>query len=235
MLAVGGHVLGDFAPCLVRMTASLTASREGWGKAWRRRAVRPDHFNLVARFYDRVFHFLGPERLMSLLQARPSDRILDIGGGTGRVSQTFGDDYAVIVCDPSWGMLREARQKQMIACCGLAEHLPFADGAFDRVVMVDTFHHLRDQHVAAKETLRVLRPGGRLVIEEPDIRRRAVKWTALGERLLFMRSRFYSVADLARLFEEAGARIAAIEEGQDLNVRLAVERAEVVISGEKQG
>ena len=188
--------------------------------------MRPDHFDLVARFYDRVFHFLGPERLMNLLQARPSERILDIGGGTGRVSQTFGDDYVVVVCDPSWEMLGETRQKQLIACCGLAEHLPFADGAFDRVVMVDTSHHLRDQHVATKEILRVLHPGGRLVIEEPDIRRRAVKWTALGERLLLMRSRFYSIADLARVFKEAGATIVALEEGQDYNVRLAVERVE---------
>ncbi len=187
-----------------------------------------DHFDLVARFYDRVFHFLGPERLMGLLQPQPSERILDIGGGTGRVSGTFGDDYLVVVCDLSWGMLGEARQKQMIACCGLAEHLPFADGAFDRIVMVDTFHHLHDQHVAAKETLRVLRPGGRLVIEEPDIRRWAVKWTALGERLLLMRSRFYSIADLVDIFKQAGARIVAMEEGHDYNVRLAVEREEVI-------
>ncbi|MBM4464138.1 MAG: methyltransferase domain-containing protein [Chloroflexi bacterium] len=197
--------------------------------------MRLDHFDLVARFYDRVFHFLGPEQLMSLLQARPLERILDIGGGTGRVSQTFGDDYVVVVCDPSWGMLREAGQKQMIACCGLAEHLPFANGAFDRMVMVDTFHHLRDQHVAAKEILRVLRPGGRLVIEEPDIRRRAVKWAALGERLLLMRSHFYSIADLARIFEEAGATIVALEEGHDYNVRLAVEKVKEMINGEKQG
>jgi ubiquinone/menaquinone biosynthesis C-methylase UbiE len=197
--------------------------------------MRFDHFDLVARFYDRVFHFLGPERLMALLQPQSSERILDIGGGTGRVSQTFGADYVVVVCDLSWGMLGEARQKRMIACCGLAEHLPFADGAFDRIVMVDAFHHLHDQRVAAKEALRVLRPGGRLVIEEPDIRRWAVKWTALGERLLLMRSRFYSIADLVRMFKEAGARIVAVEEGQDYNVRLAVERGEVVINGEKQG
>lgn len=186
--------------------------------------MRFDHFDLVARFYDRVFRFLGPERLMGLLQAQPAERILDLGGGTGRVSRTFGDDYVVVVCDPSWGMLREAHHKQMIACCGLAEHLPFADGAFDRIVMVDTFHHLRDQDAAVKETLRVLRPGGRLVIEEPDIRRWTVKWVALGERLLLMRSRFYSIADLARIFEAAGGRIVAMEEGHDYNVRLAVER-----------
>ena len=39
-----------------------------------------DHFNLVARFYDRVFQFLGPEQIMSLLQPQPSERVLDIGG-----------------------------------------------------------------------------------------------------------------------------------------------------------
>ena len=184
----------------------------------------PYHFDLIARFYDRVFHFLGPERLMNLLQARPSERILDIGGGTGRVSQTFGGDYVVIVCDPSWGMLQEAYRKRMIACGGLAEHLPFANDIFHRIVMVDTFHHLRNQHAAAREMVRVLRPGGRLVIEEPDIRRWPVKLVALGERLLLMRSRFYSVADLGRVFESANARIVAIEEGHDFNVRLAVEK-----------
>lgn len=100
--------------------------------------------------------------------------------------------------------------------------------------MVDAFHHLRDQRAAAGETLRVLRTGGRLVIEEPDIRRWAVKWIALAERLLLMRSRFYSIADLASVFKEAGARIVAIEEGHDYNVRLAVERGEAVISVGKQ-
>jgi ubiquinone/menaquinone biosynthesis C-methylase UbiE len=182
------------------------------------------HFDLVARVYDRVFHFLSPERLLRLLKPRPQERILDIGGGTGRVSQTFGEEHVVVICDPSRRMLQEARQKRMIACRGLAEHLPFADGAFQRMVMVDTFHHLRNQRGAALELMRVLHDDGRLVIEEPDIRLWPVRLTALGERLLLMRSRFYSMADMRRAFEETGARIVAAEEGHDGNVRLAVEK-----------
>jgi ubiquinone/menaquinone biosynthesis C-methylase UbiE len=182
------------------------------------------HFDLIAPFYDRLFNFLGTERLMELLQAHPSERILDLGGGTGRVSQTFGDGYMTIVCDPSLDMLREAQRKRMIACAGMAERIPFADDTFHRVVMVDTFHHLLDQRIAATEMMRVLRPGGRLVIEEPDIRRWPVKLAALGERLLLLRSRFYSIADLHRIFREAGAQASTVEESADARVRLAVEK-----------
>jgi hypothetical protein len=53
----------------------------------------------------------------------------------------------------------------------------------------------------------VLRTGGRIVVEEPDIRHRLVKLIALVERLLRMHSRFYAPADLAQLFHGAGGRV----------------------------
>ncbi len=59
---------------------------------------------------------------------------------------------------------------------------------------------------------------------EPDIRLWPVRLAALGERLLLMRSHFYSIADMGHVFEKAGAGIVAAEEGSDFNVRLAVER-----------
>jgi len=46
-----------------------------------------------------------------------------------------------------------------------AHHLPFADGCFDAVVTFNTFEHLYDPPAAAREILRVLRPGGRLVLQ----------------------------------------------------------------------
>ena len=182
------------------------------------------HFDLVARYYDRIFRFPGPERLLNGLQPQPGDRLLDVGGGTGRVSGTFGDHMQVVICDPAPAMLGEARGKGLRVCASVAEHLPFADRSFERILVVDTFHHLHDQRLAAAELLRVLRPGCRLVVEEPDIRKRAVKFAALLERLLLMRSRFFSLTDLIRLFEASGATILSTDQGLDLNVRLILSR-----------
>jgi demethylmenaquinone methyltransferase/2-methoxy-6-polyprenyl-1,4-benzoquinol methylase len=104
-------------------------------------------------------------------------------------------------------MLAEAQLKGLQACQGAAERLPFSEGAFERILIVDAFHHFQDWPRAATELLRVLRPGGRIVIEEPDIRYNVVKLIALGERLLLMRSRFYAPGDLARLFQAQGGRV----------------------------
>jgi ubiquinone/menaquinone biosynthesis C-methylase UbiE/uncharacterized C2H2 Zn-finger protein len=48
---------------------------------------------------------------------------------------------------------------------GDAHHLPFADGAFDAVISLNTFEHLADPSGAARELLRVLRPGGSLRLQ----------------------------------------------------------------------
>jgi SAM-dependent methyltransferase len=184
------------------------------------------HFDLVARFYDRIFRYPGPARLLNGLQLHPGDRLLDVGGGTGRVSETFGSHVQVVVCDPAPRMLNEARGKGLAACAGVAEHLPFADRSFKRMVAVDAFHHFDNQRVAAAELLRVLHPGGRLVVEEPDIRRAVVKLAALLERLLLLRSRFLSLSDLMCMFTTDGAAILSTEERLDSNVRLVMSRRE---------
>lgn len=179
----------------------------------------PDLFSYIARWYDRIFRFLDPGPLLRLLEPQPGQWLLDLGGGTGRVAQAL-DHGRVIVCDPSAGMAWQARQKGFATCRGYAECLPFSEDRFDRLLVVDAFHHFRDHREAVREMLRVLRPGGRLVLEEPDIRRPAVRAIALVERVLAMRSHFFTLGELIAFFEDAGGEVVATDVGANSSVRL---------------
>jgi ubiquinone/menaquinone biosynthesis C-methylase UbiE len=167
-----------------------------------------DHFTLLAPYYDRIFRRPGVDELIVHLELEADQRVLDVGGGTGRVAeQLMGMVGTVCVLDRSVGMVLEGKRKGICVIQGEAEALPYAGGAFDRIVVVDAFHHLRDQAYAAKELMRVLAPGGRAVIEEPDITHPGVRLVALGERLLLMRSQFRVPQEIRRLFQACGGRV----------------------------
>lgn len=179
-------------------------------------------FEWIGPLYDRVLGGLdlGPLRQHIDL---PAGRLLDVGGGTGRVARALqGQVEMAVIVDVAWGMVRVARRHPgLLPVQAVAERLPFADGTFDRVLIVDALHHVIDAARALEEMARVLRPGGLLVIEEPDIRRWPVKGISLVERALGLCSRFLPPQALqarlaalgleARIHEEpAGLRFWAI-------------------------
>lgn len=169
-----------------------------------------DHFGLLAPLYDRVIRTPDTRRLVHLAGLPTSGRLLDAGGGTGRIAQAMaGLARQVVVADESWKMLARTQGKPgMSAAASHAERLPFPDGAFDRVIMVDAYHHLADQSASLAELLRMCGPGGRLVIEEPDITRPGVWAIAVFERLALMRSRFRRAETIAGELQELGASVA---------------------------
>ncbi len=154
--------------------------------------MRIDHFDLLAPFYKRFIQPKTPERLLSLLALQAGQRVLDRGGGTGRVAQYFiKHSGQVIVANLSLPMLRQASRKGSLEMVNSSsEQLPFLANAFERILLVDSLHHVSDQRLTLLEAWRLLAPGGRLVIEEPDIRQWMVKLLATAEKLALMRSHF---------------------------------------------
>jgi ubiquinone/menaquinone biosynthesis C-methylase UbiE len=185
--------------------------------------VRFDHFDYIAGFYDRGRPFRISESLVEYLALLPDYLLLDAGGGTGRVSEVLRSMVkGVFVADLSRGMTRREVVKGLPAVCTPAESLPFPSESFDRVIMVDALHHVIDQSQTARELFRVLIPGGRIVIVEPDIRHLIIKVIAIGEKALLMRSHFLSGDEIASLFTYPEAKTNVYYDG--LNVILIAEK-----------
>ncbi len=164
-----------------------------------------DHFDFIAPLYNRIGDYSSLDVMIEAADLPTDGRLLDAGGGTGRVAFALRDQAAqVVVADVSLGMLGFAASKPGLrAAAAQSELLPFPDNSFDRIVMVDAFHHVIRQADTARELVRVLKPGGRIVIEEPDIRSFGVKLIALGEKLMLMRSHFLAPDQIAALFDSA--------------------------------
>lgn len=182
-----------------------------------------DHFGLLAPLYERFVPAPDVSRLSQLLDLPVAGRLLDAGGGTGRVcSQLRSLVDELVIADASYGMLAQARPKNDLALSQAhTERLPFADGTFERVLVVDALHHFHDQRRAIADLLRVLKKGGTLVIEEPDLNTFKVKIVAAVEKLALMRSHFYYPAEIQAMAEAHGA-MARIESDGDISAWVVV-------------
>ena len=137
----------------------------------------------TARYVDTIENLIFLGRVERLWQAliqkadlRPGEKVLDVGCGTGRVvslaSNLVGSEGRVVGIDASPKMIELARER--IAKEGttaefrtaVMEELPFAAGSFDAVLSSQALHHVpREAKIRAlRKMLRVLRPGGRLLI-----------------------------------------------------------------------
>lgn len=173
-----------------------------------------DHFDFLAPLYDRVISVPDEYKLDEILGLPLEGRLLDAGGGTGRIAERLkGRVGHLTIADASLPMLRQAHEK---ACCDVAaahtEHLAFAGDSFDRVIVIDAYHHLADQPESLREFVRVVAPGGRLIIEEPDIEHFGVKLVALAEKLALMRSHFERAERVAERLEGLGVTIEIVRE-----------------------
>ncbi len=110
--------------------------------------------------------------ILDALKARPVGHVLDIGTGTGRMVELLAPgSLSATGIDRSPDMLRVARGKLEAAQLGHCEvrqadmyALPQADGCIDTVVLHQVLHYADDPVSVIREAVRVLAPGGRLLV-----------------------------------------------------------------------
>lgn len=172
-------------------------------------------FDRVAPFYERLHG--GAEktfgRISVLANFQLTDRVLDIGGGTGRISQFLvGKVAEVIVLDPSEKMIEECKKHLGLTCqVGSGEQISCADESIDKIMLVDAFHHIADQKKVLSEIRRVLKPDGLVVIEEFNPERMSGRLVVFFERIFGLGSTFHSPEKLGRFFENSGFAVRLLD------------------------
>jgi ubiquinone/menaquinone biosynthesis C-methylase UbiE len=115
--------------------------------------------------------FRALRRALAVADLRRGARVLDVGCGTGRWIRRFGEMGLLAVgVDSTIGMLDFAHDQAgtQRLTAGIAQQLPFADASFDCVSDVTVVQHIpaTTQPEALREMIRVLKPGGSLILLE---------------------------------------------------------------------
>ena len=143
-------------------------------------------WNQIARIYDGINLFTGFLRGVSVLEERreligrlglgPDSAVLEVAAGTGSnltlLAEELGEKGFVFGLDLSAQMLGLARKRvQDLAypphlISGNSQHLPFSDGVFDAVLDGAGIKYYSDKKRALREMMRVVKPGGKVLITE---------------------------------------------------------------------
>ena len=142
-------------------------------------------FHSVAGNYDLMndlmsggIHRLWKRVTIEMSGVRPGHTVLDIAGGTGDLAAKFsrivGSEGTVVLADINDSMLKVGRDR--LVDRGItnnirfsqadAQHLPFPDSTFDVITIAFGLRNVTDKDMALRSMLRVLKPGGKLLVLE---------------------------------------------------------------------
>lgn len=134
-------------------------------------ATRYDKIKAFSPEYD---HLLLANPIMGLIAPHQTPMVLDVATGTGRLPDALLNHTMfqgrIVGVDLSEKMLAQAERKlaqdadRVTLMHAPAEDLPFLDDSFDVVACLEALEFMRDRNAALDEMLRVLRPGGVLLL-----------------------------------------------------------------------
>jgi len=132
--------------------------------------VTPDAAEVYEEFFVPALFLQWASRVVDAAQLKPGQNVVDVACGTGVLAREAarrvrprGEGTGL---DRNEGMLAVARRKapDVDWQLGMAESLPFADGAMDAVISQFGLMFFEDRRAALKEMWRVVRPAGQIAI-----------------------------------------------------------------------
>ncbi len=117
--------------------------------------------------------FFYREKMRAIYRISPDinfGEILEAGGGKSGLTALLYPQAKItnLDLDPEYAQAPCNQQKRVQFVCGDVTALPFNDHSFDAVTMFDVLEHIPDHEKAVSEALRVLRPGGFILISTPN-------------------------------------------------------------------
>jgi SAM-dependent methyltransferase len=170
------------------------------------------------------------------IQSRPTDDVVELGCGSGALLKRLPARVRVGL-EPAVSLLRPSNG--FLGVLGTAHSMPFQSEAFDVVLFKHALHHVQDKRKGFLEAARILRPGGKLVIIEPNAehpQRRIIsspgsllRRTGIFSRFIGPVETFQALPELLRWAGESGLTVDSsyyCESHYDrLTVRQALQRA----------
>ncbi len=140
----------------------------------------PEHKTALAKFLEQnpfeqplTFGFFYREKMRAIHRVAPDApfrAVLEVGGGQSGLTRLLFRHAHVTNLDMDGSFARAPcnRQEGVRFVCGDATRLEFPDGSFDAITMFDVLEHVPDDRCAISEALRVLKPGGYLLVSAPN-------------------------------------------------------------------
>ncbi|MHC8508142.1 MAG: class I SAM-dependent methyltransferase [Rhodospirillales bacterium] len=118
---------------------------------------RPDDYRIIWS-QKPVLREIYTDYYRRIAKACVPGPVLEIGGGSGNFKAFMDEVVSTDITPSPW----------LDAACD-AHRLPFKDGAFANIIMIDVLHHMERPAAFFAEARRTLKPGGRIVMIEPAI------------------------------------------------------------------
>ena len=176
---------------------------------------RIESFEKYSKEYDEWFtqnRELYIAELNLIKDLIPSNKLgVEIGVGTGRFAAPLGIKIGI---DPSKMMTKVSMKRDIQVYRAVAENLPFKDDSFDFGLMITTICFVDDLSRSLRESYRILKPKGFVIIGFVD------KESELGKRYQAKRARskfygdatFYSVPEVMNYLKKVGFKITDIKQ-----------------------